>query len=136
MARVELENKAVLFYRNPDFNTYGVLNVRKEFADTYPAYVNRVIALYERAKAYSRGHLAEVADILAREGQVKPEIARLQITQRTDLKDSTPGDAFRAAITAAAGVLVKGGQIKPNVDVASTIGDYIRPGYAQVAVGR
>lgn len=135
MARVQVEDGATLFYRNPEFNTYGVLNVRKEFADKYPAYVDRVISLYEKAKGYARDHRPELIAILAREGQVKPEIAKIQIDQRTDLSVSTPGDAFRGTIAAAAQVLLKGGQIRPDVDVDAVIRDYIRPGFAEVALG-
>jgi len=77
MAKVQLENKAVLFYRNAGFNTYGTLNVRKEFADRYPAYVTRVLAQYEKAKACARAHVPELIAVLAREGQITTEVATL-----------------------------------------------------------
>ena len=134
MARVELENGGKLFYRNADFNTYGALNVRKDFADKYPGLVVRVIAQYERAKSYSRAHLQEVIDILAAEGKISTEVATLQITRRTDLSISVPGDAFRRSISAAAVILQKGGQIKPDVKLDALVGDYVNPGFAQDAV--
>jgi len=136
MAKLQLENHAVLFYRNADFNTYGALNVRKEFADRYPSYVVRVLADYERAKAYSRSHLAEVIDILAREGQIPRQVAALQVNERTDLKVSVPGEAFRRSITAAAVVLQKGGQIKTDVDVKKLVADYINPSFAETALAQ
>ncbi len=134
MAKVQLENKAVLFYRNADFNTYGALNVRREFADRYPAYVTRVLAQYERAKAYARAHTPELIAILAREGQISGEVAALQINERTDLRPSVPDDTFRASITAAALVLRKGGQIKPEVDPTSLVDGYVRPDFARAAL--
>ncbi len=134
MARVELENGARLFYRNADFNTYGALNVRKEFADKYPDLVVRVLAEYERAKAYSRAHLPEVIAILAKEGQISTEVAALQIEKRTDLRVSAPGDAFRKSISAAAVILQKGGQIKSGVDLASLVAGYVNPTFAQTAL--
>jgi sulfonate transport system substrate-binding protein len=35
MAKAQVEIGAALFYRNPAFNTYGILNVREAFA--FPA---------------------------------------------------------------------------------------------------
>ncbi len=49
MATSELEHGSTLFYRNPEFNSYGVLNVREEFATRFPGYVSQVIEAYERA---------------------------------------------------------------------------------------
>src|SRR5690606_4955744 len=46
MARAELESGAVLFHRNAELNTYGVLNVREAFAKEYPHVVERVLAVY------------------------------------------------------------------------------------------
>ena len=51
MASAELESQARIFYRNPDWNTYGVLDVRQEFAQRYPAYVERVLEAYERSRS-------------------------------------------------------------------------------------
>jgi hypothetical protein len=43
LAQTEVDKGSRLFYRDPDKNTYGVLNVREAFAKQYPAYVGRVI---------------------------------------------------------------------------------------------
>jgi sulfonate transport system substrate-binding protein len=136
MARVQLENKAILFYRNPDSNTYGALNVRADFASKYPAYVVRVLAQYERAKVYARAHLPELVSILAREGQINPDVATLQINERTDLKQSVPNDAFRSSISAAAAVLQKGGQIKQGVDLKALVAGYVDPSFAEKALAQ
>jgi sulfonate transport system substrate-binding protein len=130
IARVQVEAGGKLIYRNADFNTYGVLNVRKDFADKYPGYVSRIIALYEKAKAYARDHLDEVIQILAAEAKLKPEIAQIQIHERTDLSVSIPGEPLKRSLTAAAAILVKDGLIKSNVDVDAVIADYIRPSFA------
>src|SRR5882757_529670 len=56
MAQAELESGATLFYRNSDANTYGVLNVRQEFAEDHPQLVERVLAVYEKARKYAIDH--------------------------------------------------------------------------------
>ena len=43
MAAAQIEDGARLFYRNPDANTYGVLNVREAFAGANPDLVRRVL---------------------------------------------------------------------------------------------
>jgi sulfonate transport system substrate-binding protein len=53
MAQTELQTGARLFYRNVDFNSYGVLDVCEEFAKQYPAYVGRVLAAYEKARVWA-----------------------------------------------------------------------------------
>src|SRR3954452_21367556 len=48
MAAAELESGARLFYRKPEANTWGVLNVREEFAQANPEIVKRVLQVYEK----------------------------------------------------------------------------------------
>ena len=45
MASAELEDGAGLFYRNPAANSWGILNVREEFAEQNPDIVRRVLAV-------------------------------------------------------------------------------------------
>ena len=56
MAQAEVEGGARLFYRNAAANTWGVLNVREEFADEHPDLVRRVLAVYEQARKWSVEH--------------------------------------------------------------------------------
>ena len=44
MAQAELQDGARLFYRDADANTYGILNVREEFAKQYPEIVTLIRA--------------------------------------------------------------------------------------------
>ncbi len=44
MAQVERRDGARLFYRDADANTYGILNVREDFAEAHPDLVKRVLA--------------------------------------------------------------------------------------------
>src|SRR6201987_6231011 len=60
MAQAEVEDGARLFYRNADANTYGILNVREEFAAQHPDLVTRVLGVYETARQYALAHPDEV----------------------------------------------------------------------------
>ena len=53
MAQAEIEDGAKLFFRKPDANTWGILNVREQFLKDYPDIVRRVLATYEEARKYS-----------------------------------------------------------------------------------
>lgn len=75
MAQTELEQKSKLFFRNADLNTYGFLNVREEFAQTYPAYVERVLAVYEKARQWALDNPDALAATLAKEAKLTPEVA-------------------------------------------------------------
>src|SRR5438132_5901195 len=63
MAQWEITDGARLFYRNPAANTWGILNVREEFAQQYPDAVRRVIAAYEEARKYSLANYDELKKI-------------------------------------------------------------------------
>jgi sulfonate transport system substrate-binding protein len=60
MAAAEVEDGAKLFYRNAAANTWGILNVREEFAKQHPDLVKRVLAVYEEARKYSLANPNEV----------------------------------------------------------------------------
>ena len=131
--RLQVENKAQLFYRNVDFNTYGVLNVRKDFADKYPSYVERVISLYEKAKKHAKANMAELTDILAKEEAVKVEVAKMQL-ERTDMSVSVPGEELKKSLAAAGPILIDHGHMKAGTNIDAMISDYIKPEFAQKVV--
>jgi len=135
MARLQLENNAKLIYRNVDFNTFGVLNVRKDFADQYPDYVGRVISLYEKAKIYAKSHMEELTDIVAKQESVKTEAAKIQLNERTDLNVSIPGEEFKKSLQEAGKILIEHNQIKAGTNIDTVINDYIRVEFAQKALG-
>jgi sulfonate transport system substrate-binding protein len=116
MAKTELEQGSVLFYRNPDFNTYGFLNVREVFAQEYPSYVERVIAAYERARQWSLENPEEFKAILAKEAKLSDAVASKQL-ERTDLSDSAIGEVHKTAIIAAGDVLKRSGVVPASVNV-------------------
>jgi sulfonate transport system substrate-binding protein len=84
MAKAQIESGAVLFYRNPSFNTYGVLNVREAFAKPYPDLVARVLAIYEKARVYALANPDELRTDLVEAASVSDAVAKLQLSERTD----------------------------------------------------
>src|SRR5699024_113406 len=116
MARLEIESDAQLFYRNPDFNTYGFLNVREEFAENYPEHVNRVINVYEKAREWVLENPDETAEILAEEASISLDVAQQQL-ERNDFSQPVPGDVHHEAIIEAGNVLQEGDVVDPSVDV-------------------
>lgn len=131
MAQAELDNGAVLFYRNADANTYGVLNVREEFAEENPELVERVLAVYEKARKWSIEHPDEVRAALVRATKISDEVAAIQLEQRTDLSNPIIDDKVRESILAAGLVLQSAGIIPADVDVAATVDAQIDDQYVR-----
>jgi sulfonate transport system substrate-binding protein len=129
MAKAELESGAQLFYRNPDFNSYGVLNVRAAFAQQHPELVDRVLAAYEQARQWTLQHPEELKKTLATEAKLSEAVVAKQL-QRTDFSNILFGQAQRATITAAGDVLKKSGVIDQATDVSKTVSDLIDPSFA------
>ncbi|WP_431193490.1 aliphatic sulfonate ABC transporter substrate-binding protein [Trichocoleus desertorum] len=133
MAKTELEKGSKLFFRNPDFNSYGVLNVREEFAQKYPKYVEQVLANYEKARQWAQQNPAELKQVLVREAKLTDTVAAKQL-ERTDLSNSRIGEEQKQVILAAGNVLKKSGVIQDAVNVEQTVTTLIDPQFiAKVA---
>jgi sulfonate transport system substrate-binding protein len=124
MAQAEIESGDRLFFRDPNLNSFGVLNVREEFATAHPELVDTVLRAYERARLYAIGHREELAATLAEAAKLTPEVAARQL-ERTDLSDSTIGARQLEAATAAGDVLKASGIIAATVDVPAVAHDLI-----------
>jgi sulfonate transport system substrate-binding protein len=132
MASTEVDKGSKLLFRDANLNTYGVLNVREEFARQYPAYVRRVIAAYEKARVWAQQNPAEFKAILAREAKLNDAVAT-RVLERTDLSDPVIGEKQITTISAAGDVLKKSGIIKADVDVAALVKALIDPQYGTPA---
>jgi sulfonate transport system substrate-binding protein len=75
MAQTELEQGSRLLYRNIDFNSYGFLNARTAFIEQHPAYVEKVLTAYERARTWILENPDEAAQILADEAKLSLPVA-------------------------------------------------------------
>ncbi len=130
MARAELESGAKLFYRNPGFNSYGLLNTREAFAKDNPEIVRRVLAVYEKARAYAVAHPDELRADLIEAASVSEAVARRQLGERTDLSQPLLGDEHRATLTASLAILKKIGLAPANSDPQSIVAALIDPSFA------
>lgn len=120
-ASAELENGAVLFYRNKEANTWGILNVREAFAAEHPAIVKRVLAVYETAREWALAHPDELKAELVAATKLPDAVIERQLKERTDLSYSKIGQQQKDAILAAGLALQKAGVIKPDVDVPAVL---------------
>jgi len=136
MAKAQLEDGSVLFYRNTDFNTYGVLNVREAFAKEHPELVTRVLEVYERARLHAQKNPAELKAALVEAAKIPDAVAELQLSERTDISKPVIGPQHREAWLAAGTLLREIGVIKPEVDVAATVDGLIEAGFAQRVVAQ
>jgi sulfonate transport system substrate-binding protein len=135
MAQTELQTGARLFYRNVNFNSYGVLDVREEFARQYPAYVGRVLAAYEKARVWAIQNPEEFRKLFAVDAKLDDAVVT-KVLGRTDLSSPVIGDQQKQVITAAGDVLKQNNVIGNSVDVNATVDNLIDAQYAQAAVGK
>jgi len=128
MAQTELEQGSRLFFRNPDLNTYGFLNVREDFAAAHPDVVERVLTVYEKARKWSLSHPEELRAIVAKAGKLTDQVAAKQL-ERNDLSSGMIGAKQRDTIVAAGDVLKESGVIPGDTDIGKTADALIDPQY-------
>ncbi len=128
MAQTELEQGSRLFFRDPDLNTYGFLNVREDFAKAHPDLVERVLAVYETARKWSLAHPDELRAIVAKAAKLSDAVAAKAL-ERNDLSTGEIGRKQREAIVAAGDVLKESGVIPADTDIGKTADALIDPQY-------
>jgi sulfonate transport system substrate-binding protein len=129
MAAAEVENGDVLFYRKPEANTWGILNVREDFAQKNPDIVKRVLEVYEDARIWSVENPDELKKIFANFTKLPPAVVERQIDERTELTHGPIGEPQRESILAAGLALQGAGVIPANVDVKAAVDTLIDPRY-------
>jgi sulfonate transport system substrate-binding protein len=128
MAQAEIEDGAKLFFRKPDANTWGILNVREQFLKDNPQIVQRVLATYEEARKYSLANYDELKKSLVTATKLPDEVADKQLRERTDLSYSRIGAPQRESILAAGLALQQAGVIDAKVDVKASLDSLIDDG--------
>jgi sulfonate transport system substrate-binding protein len=124
MASAEVESGAKLFYRKPEANSWGVLNVREEFASRNPDIVKRVLAAYEKARQWSLANPKELSKSLV-EATKLPEAVIAKQLERTELTHGPIGAAQVETIVAAGLALQEAGVLKPETDVKATVANLV-----------
>lgn len=125
MASAELDEGAKLFYRKPEANTWGILNVREEFANKHPQLVQRVLKVYEQGRRWALANPDQVTKALAAAAKIPENVAAKQLKERTELTHSAIGKPQRDSILAAGIALQKAGVIDAKVDVEQVLNSLI-----------
>jgi sulfonate transport system substrate-binding protein len=121
MAQAEIEDGARLFFRKPDANTWGILNVREQFLKDHPDIVRRVLAVYEDARKYSLANYDELKKSFIAVTKLPDAVVDKQLKERTELTHSRIGAPQRDSILAAGLALQQAGVIEPKVDVKAAL---------------
>jgi len=124
MASAEIEGGARLFHRKPEANTWGILNVREDFAEKNPEIVRRVLAVYEQARKWSIENPKELSKSLV-EATKLPEAVIAKQLERTELTHGPIGATQAETIVAAGLALREAGVLKPETDVKATVASLI-----------
>ena len=125
MAQAEIEDGAKLFYRNPDANTWGILNVREQFLKDHPDVVRRVLAVYEEARKYSLANYDDLKKTFIAVTKLPDNVVDKQLKERTDLSSSRIGAPQRESILAAGQALQQAGVIGASTDVKAAVDSLI-----------
>ncbi|MBS0640064.1 MAG: aliphatic sulfonate ABC transporter substrate-binding protein [Acetobacteraceae bacterium] len=133
MAAAEVESGARLFYRNAAANTWGVLNVREEFATANPDIVRRVLATYEKARKWSLEHPADLKAALVTATKLPDAVIALQL-QRTEMSSGHIGEKQAETIVAAGKALQEAGVLDSSLNITAITNGMIDPSYGN-AIG-
>src|ERR1700729_3384982 len=128
MAQAEIEDGAKLFFRKPDANTWGILNVREQFLKDYPDIVRRVLATYEEARKYSLANYDELKKTFIGVTRLPENVVDKQLKERIELSYTRIGTPQRESIVAAGLALQQAGVIDAKVDVKASLDQLIDDG--------
>ena len=128
MAAAEVESGARLFFRKPEANTWGVLNVREEFAKANPALVKRVLGVYETARKWCLAHPAELKASMMVATKLSDPVISKQL-ERTDISSGKIGAVQAATIVEAGKALQAAGVLDEKLDIASIANGMIDASY-------
>ncbi|CAN7545088.1 aliphatic sulfonate ABC transporter substrate-binding protein [Rhizobium rhizogenes] len=129
MAAAEVEDKAKLFYRKPENNTWGVLNTTETFATEHPDIVKRVIATYEQARADAIANPAALKAALVEAAKLPDDVIAKQL-ERTDILQPTIGNLQRDTISKAGLALQSAGVLPADVDIQKVTNELIDDRFA------
>ena len=121
MAQAEIEDGARLFFRKPQANTWGILNVREQFLKDHPDVVRRVLATYEEARKYAVANYDDLKKTFIAVTRLPDVVVDKQLKERTELTHSRIGAPQRESILAAGLALQQAGVIDAKSDVKATL---------------
>ena len=125
MAKGELETQTLLFYRNADLNTYGILNVREEFSTKYPLLVKKVLKIYEENRLHAIKNPNELKQSLIKAVKLSDAVAQKQLNERTDITNPNIGPKQINTFLTAGNILQKIGIIKASVSIKDVVNELV-----------
>jgi sulfonate transport system substrate-binding protein len=130
MAQTIQQQGSRFLYRNPDFNSYGVLNVREDFISNNPEAVQAVVTSYEEARQWAKAHPDELAALLASQAKVAASVAQEELQRTAFDIPAAPGDPQRAVLTSILPIAVADADIKSDDAGRSALNTILEPKYA------
>ncbi len=132
MAAAEIETGAVLFHRKPEANTWGILNVREEFAQKNPALVRSVLNAYEEARKWSLANPEELKKLLVSFTKLPDAVVARQL-ERTELTHGPIGNSQVDTIVAAGEALKEVGILPQTTDIPAAVDGLLDRRFAAAA---
>ncbi len=120
MAAAEIESGARLFYRKREANTWGILNVREEFAQKHPALVRSVLNAYEEARKWSLDNPEELRKLLVSFTKLPDAVVARQL-ERTELTHGPLGKDQIDSIIAAGEALKEAGIFPAATNIPAAV---------------
>ena len=130
MAASQVQAGSRLLYRNPAFNSYGVVSVTEQYAKEHPQTIDTVIKAYEQARDWALKNPDEFAALLAKESGLPLDVAKLQLS-RTDLSSPQLTQQDISASKSAAPILVSEELVRRGVNVDQVIDQLLNSGVQQ-----
>jgi len=134
LGQAEVDSGAVLFKRDVNLNTYGVLNTREDVIKNNPKTILRVLKAYEKARLWAIANPSEFKAIYISQSKVSEKVADKVLGERTDITRSRIGAEQEKSIAAAGNVLKKNSVIADTVDVEKVVNELIEPRFAKEVV--
>lgn len=123
---------AKLIYRNVSFNTYGFLNATESFLKDKPDVAQKVVNVYEYARAWAQKHPTQTAKILSDVAGITVPVATKVITERTNLNVSPlPGAAQLKVLKKVGPIYVASGDVANQALVNTALKTLLDPDFVE-----
>ena len=133
MAAAQIQSGAKLLYRNVNFNSYGVLSVKEEFAKESPETIETVIKAYEQARKWAIANPDKTAQLLARESKLPLAVVKLQLS-RTNFEQNIPSNKQIQALKRAGNILTEEDLVRKGTNINQVVDQLFDSRFAQKVV--